>query len=432
MRPRLVACWAVLAAATFTISWLHGQDGPPSAEKSPGPSGTPPATPAPLVLGVENTSRDSGTLAPSRDLSRLNKIQQQHLLTAQRGADWLYRMNGVKGRFLPGYLPALKQPMESDNYFHQVSAAAALARAARFTGEERFAVRATQALLALLEDTVLDASDSLSRHTIMPPAAVNRIASASLLVLAIHELPSPQKDLLDRAEELLRYVARQPAADGKTRLVETVDRGLSQEYSGMALSALAVSNRRRPAAWKMDLVRRALPGHRTAWEQSRSMDTTVWLTVAFAEAFLQTKEKELADLVLTMNDWLCTLQYTQIDPRRMYWYGGFMTLVDGRSVESEPVIQSGHYACSLIEAGRVARERGDIERHQRFQEGVERCLQFLGTLQYTEAGTQHFSSWYRPQLVGAFHLSRTDGNIRLDYTQHAVCALFGYLEQLTP
>jgi hypothetical protein len=84
----------------------------------------------------------------------------------------------------------------------------------------------------------------------------------------------------------------------------------------------------------------------------------------------------------------------------------------------------------LIEACRVAREQGDVGRHQRYLETLERSLQFLTTLQYTDANTQHFADWYRPRLAGAFHASHQDGNLRIDYTQHAVAALVGYLEHV--
>jgi len=81
------------------------------------------------------------------------------------------------------------------------------------------------------------------------------------------------------------------------------------------------------------------------------------------------------------------------------------------------------------EACRTAREMGDVARHGRYRDALERCLQFLATLQYTEGNTQHFADWYRPRLVGAFHATHQDGNLRIDYTQHAVGALVLYLEQ---
>ena len=75
----------------------------------------------------------------------------------------------------------------------------------------------------------------------------------------------------------------------------------------------------------------------------------------------------------------------------------------------------------------MAREQGDLVRFRRYREAVERCLQFTTTLQYTDANTQHFADWYRPALVGAFNASHQDGNLRIDYAQHAICAMAQYV-----
>jgi hypothetical protein len=341
-------------------------------------------------------------------------------------------MNGIKGRFLPGYLPALKQPMEADNYLRQVGAAYALARAARFCGEERFAVRASQAILALLEDTKPDPRDSMSRCLTLPSAMVNHLGAAGALVLAINELPSPQKDLLDRSEELCRYIARQVHSDGSLLYQDTSakprDGDGIEQYPGLALTALLASHKHRPAPWKVEMVRKAMPYYRAWWKEHRSLDFVCQYTPAFAQAYLLTKDKALADFVFEMNDWVCTLQYTQLDPRRPGWYGGFMSYQNGHPVENEPTVASACQAECLIEACRATREAGDADRYQSYTEAIERALQMLTTLQYTEARTYHFEKWFRPQILGAFHASHLDGNLRIDYTQHAVAAVFGYLE----
>jgi hypothetical protein len=367
--------------------------------------------------------------SPSRDLSHLTPLQQQMLLTAQRGADWIFRMHGVKGRFIPGYLPALKQEMEGDHFLRQAGAAYALARAARFGGEERYAVRATQAILALLDDTMLDTRDSTARHTAMPPIAVNRLASAALLVLAICELPTPQKDLLEQAEQLCNHIHKQAQPSGALGFHDKDDEE-SEGYPGLALHAVLLSHKHRPASWKLDVARKALPHYRTWWKDHKSLSFVPAGVAACSEAYLATREKPFADFAFEMADWLCGLQYTQIEPKRMLWYGGFMSCHDGRAVETPPTVDSACCAEGLVEACRVAREVGDVARHQRYSEALERCLQFLATLQYTDAGTQHFAAWYRPRIVGAFHPSHQDGNLRIDYTQHAVTALYGYLEQV--
>ena len=104
-----------------------------------------------------------------------------------------------------------------------------------------------------------------------------------------------------------------------------------------------------------------------------------------------------------------------------------MSWADGRVVTAEPQVGSAAYAEGLAAACRIARARGDLPRYRRYRDSLERCLQYLTTLQYSAANTQHFAEWYRPVLVGGFHASHEDGNLRIDYTQHAVCALVHYL-----
>jgi hypothetical protein len=426
MRTR-VAIFFLLVATPLTLSLIRGQERLPSPEPPTAlPAGK--AGPAAPVASVSPVL----PRGPARDFSRLSTLQQQFLLAGQRGADWLFRMNGVKGRFLHGYLPALKQELEGDSFLHQAGAACALARAARLTGEERYAARAAQAILALLDETALDPGDSRVRCTTLPPAAVNRTGAVALLVLAIHELPAPQADLLDRSDQLCAYLRKQARKDGSLAAgageAETEEE--VEAYSGLALHALLVSQKHRPADWKLDLARKALPHYRAWWRQHRSMAFVAAQTAAWTEAYARGHDKAFAEFVHEMNDWLCGLQYARIEPRRLQWYGGFMTY-QGRALETAPGVEAAVYAESLVHACRTAREAGDVARHDRYKEAAERTLQFLATLQYTDASTQHFAAWYRPRIVGAFHANHQDGNLRIDQTEHAVSALVEYLEMVT-
>jgi hypothetical protein len=429
MRIRVVLFLILLGAGSLTLSLTRGQERP-----APSPAASRPSTPAPGAGPAPARTaapRTQARAAPLRNLTNLSPLQKQMLLAAQRGADWLYRMNGDKGRFLHGYLPALKVALDGDHYLHQAGAALALARAASFTGEERYAVRATQALLALLEETAPDAKDPAVRATTLPGGIVNPLGAAGLLVLAIHALPNPQADLLDKAEQLCNYIRRQARANGS--LGGEAEARPNEEgcgHAATALHALAKSQKRRPAAWKTGVIRKGLAHYGTWWRGHKCLGPVPALTAAATEAYLLTGERAGADLVSEMNDWVCTLQYAQIDARRLLWYGGFMNYADGRPVETAPQVTCATHAEGLADASRVARKLGDATRHTTYTEALERCLQFLCTLQYTEANTQHFADWYRPRLVGAFHASHQDGDLRLDYTEHAVSALCLYLEHV--
>jgi hypothetical protein len=187
------------------------------------------------------------------------------------------------------------------------------------------------------------------------------------------------------------------------------------------------SQQHRPAAWKLDVLRKALKYYQPWWRAHKNMALVPAQTAAYAEAYLATKEIAFVDFVNEMNEWLCTLQYRQLNPQRPLWLGGFMAFADGKPSPIAPNAGSGVYAGSLAEACRVVRHAGDPTRFQRYHEALERCLQFLTTLQYTEANCQHFAAWYRGRLQGAFHTSHLDGDLRIQHTQYAVCALVHYL-----
>ncbi len=423
MRIRMACLAGVLTAgAGLLAAWplLFGQELP----LVPAPAARP--------AGAETPLR------PARDLTKLTPLGQQMLRSAQRGADWLFRANRPDGRFEYGYLPDLQKSMDGDHYLRQVGAAFALAREARFTGDPRHAAVARQAVLTLLLDTTTEAlpqSKAMLRHTALPSLVVNRLAAAGLLVLAVNELPQPTDELLDQSEQLCAFILAQQQADGSlcytdnpadARTAPGDPDGINY-YPGEALYGLMRSQQYRPAPRKTDAVRRALAYYRPWWQKNRNLAFVPWQTAACAEAYLLTSEAAFADFVNEMNDWLCGLQYVQLDPRQPLWQGGFMGWADGKPAPGEPQVGSAACAEALADACRVARKTGDLARYGRYREALERCLQFVTTLQYTDANTQHFVNWYRPRLVGGFHASHQDGNLRIDYAQHAVCALVQYL-----
>jgi hypothetical protein len=50
--------------------------------------------------------------------------------------------------------------------------------------------------------------------------------------------------------------------------------------------------------------------------------------------------------------------------------------------------------------------------------------------QYSMTEAPYFERWYSQKLNGAFFASVEDGNVRIDYSQHAVCAMLHYLNHV--
>jgi hypothetical protein len=82
----------------------------------------------------------------------------------------------------------------------------------------------------------------------------------------------------------------------------------------------------------------------------------------------------------------------------------------------------------LAEACRVAKHKGDLPRLQRYERALLMNCHFAMGLQYTPAKTQHFVEPFRPMILGGFHASHQNGNLRIDYVQHPLCAMVQYLD----
>jgi hypothetical protein len=384
---------------------------------------------APVVPAVAIKPATTGS--PAQDFTRMTPLQRAAFGGAKSGVSWLMRVNKADGRFVPGFEPALRVPLENDSYLHQAGAAWALAQGAAYFKDERAAVLAKQALLTLLVETTTDPKTH-ARCTVAPDALLNRLASGGMLALAVFAVPTPAADLTQQAEQLVHYLRLQQQADGSFTLPGNdpqVRAESNRHAAGWALHAIARSHTVRPEAWKLDAVRKGAAHYHAWWRQHKNLPMIPAHTAAYAEAFTASKDKALADAVFEMNDWLCELQYVSRDPRQPSWPGGFQTWSDGKAIASAPDIRSADAARSLAHACRVARLHGDASRAARYQTALDNAVQFLGTLQYTEANTQHFAEWYRQNLLlGGFFVSHQNGTLRLDGTAQAVAALVPYLE----
>src|SRR5262245_16587265 len=114
MRARVAGLLLPLAAALVLVP-TRGQ-GPQPAPPAPpaaapeGPAVRPASFAVPLAPGPARAA--AVPAFAGLDYARLPPLQQQFALSAARAADWLSRMNGVKGRFLHGWRPDLAAEMD--------------------------------------------------------------------------------------------------------------------------------------------------------------------------------------------------------------------------------------------------------------------------------------------------------------------------------
>lgn len=440
IRAIILVIAAGLAAASARAQETEPAPTPPVAEsddwQGESPADQPLAEPAPVNLMKAQARPEpvlSITPAADPDLS----FHRSLYYCAKRGALWLKSAQRPDGLFVYGWLVGLNRPMPGDNQLRQAGAAYALARAAATTGDRETALAARQAIVVLLSTgTEADPGNPDVRRPTLPPADANPVGFAALVLLAISELPDPTDALIEQGERLARFLASRQRPDGSINVSASLEADGPDApesiayYPGEALYALLRSHAHRPEPYKLEAATRALPYYRRHFREQPTMAFVPWQTSAMAEAYLLTKNPEMAEFIFEMTDWIRKMQYLDRQSTPGHWIGGFGSYHEGRWIRTPPGASTASYAEGLVDACRVARLAGDDRRRREYQSALQLAFLFLMNHQYTSSTSAHLEKWYARKLSGAFLGGAEDGDVRIDYTQHAVCGMFHYLNHV--
>lgn len=365
------------------------------------------------------------------DRSNLPPLTRQMLLTSRRGADWLARMNGVKGLFSPGIEPAIREEATDEGMLRQIGAAWALGRAAQAFGEQKYEARALQTLLCALEETTTDPADPKTRFTSIPQVLMPRVQGTAFLTLALIDHNSPPTDMVERAEEMASYLRRETQEELKGANTQA-SRNPGQKY--LVAYTLLKSNKVRPAPWKVELAGALIAlGNGPVTAQAQP-----WQGMALAEWARTRGDREAAAKLYAVCEELTRWQITKLDPIHPRFQGGFQppiasgTQPAGTQLAPPTTTTSAAIVMTLAEGAQLSREMGDASRNQSLMEAVDLGTQFIAQQQYTEATTQHFAEWYRPLLEGGFRDTEKDGTLNLPTQQIALVAMLQCLKASAP
>jgi len=157
-----------------------------------------------LSLAVATTSLALTSAQPPTEpgpaVENMHPAHRALYFTVRRGTEWLMQAQQPNGMFHQGLNVAVNTPLETAHFYHQAEAAIALAKVSRLTLNARYHTAAQQSILTLLASTKVDPQDAQVRYTFYPEATVNRLASAGLILRAVHELPAPVEVRLKEAE----------------------------------------------------------------------------------------------------------------------------------------------------------------------------------------------------------------------------------------
>jgi hypothetical protein len=423
--------WTAVALTAGAIS-LAAQE--PPRTLPPSITGAKPPTPPPVspASGVQTQPTAASPAARFQNLQAFPPETVRAFYSASAGANWLSRMNQASGRFLPGLDPTLRTPLATDHDLRQAFAARALAEAARFTGQEEFAARSTQAVLALLSRTRPDPADPARRVPDAPSKECNRVGFAAVLVLAVYALPTPDAKLTAQAEELCAFLRSRVGPDGSIQTADQTSEPAQADvdavnvYPGLAIQALAASHRAKPDPGKQATLAKTVGHYRGVFKAQPTAMLAATLLPGVADFCLQTRDATAAAAVAEMADHLCGCQYTRSDARSAAWVGGFRS----GPAAAEPGAEGALCAAALVSAVQITRQVApDLARFQRYRQAAVDGLAFARRLQFSDGNADHFEKGFRARFLdGGVHLTPTDGTLRIDATAHLVAAQLAFLQ----
>ena len=378
------------------------------------------------VKPVSHVEPAAAPISAYRDTQSLTTTQRQAVTAFRLAADWLVRSQQSNGTFLPGYNPAMNKVVEDNHPLVQASAAFGLCRAAKLTADAKTRARAAQAVLALVAMT---RKTTEGRTPFVPDEACNHAEFAGWLLACAHELPDAPADLLDQSEELAGLLKSRLKETGELRAepANVKPDADTRRAAGVALWGLALSQKKRPQAWKAEALKKSAAYYPPLLLKEFDVEAAAIHCSALAEEFFVTGDTESAKFAGELAEKLCRLQCDQPDPRRPDWQGGFRA---SSAVGSAPTLaRSAACLAAIADAMRALRKtpRPDADRFARLKQAATLAIDFVSRMQYGENNTGHIMPQFRQQLVGGLPTSVGDGVIRVEVTASALSGLHQYL-----
>ncbi len=431
LKMQSVPVWCCLASITIAAFGIAQEPGvappallPPSITK-PAPEGIVPAS--------ANIPKKAAFPA-DRFSNRVEEFPAEtlHAVYSTRvAADWLCRMNQASGLFMAGVNPALARPLADEGELKQAYAVLATARVARFTGDAKLAMCANQGILALLTFAPEDPQDQTQRVPKMASERCNRVGFASLLAMAIWEVPTSDAKLQAEADRLCNFLKKQCRADGSVHYVDAAD-GVPTKidpdgvntFPALCFQALLASDRTKPDQAIRDTVLKGLAHYQAGYKSNPHPMLAANLLPVLAEMLQRGKSDSLSAFSFELADSLCNRQYVVEDAREKRWIGGIRL----GAANTEPTATTATCAEGLAAATAIAGQIADLPRFAKYRKATMSALVFCRGLQCTDENCAHFERSFRASfLLGGVGESPSAGNLWIDTASKHIFAHLRFL-----
>ncbi|MBN1794384.1 MAG: hypothetical protein JW844_05415 [Candidatus Omnitrophica bacterium] len=361
-----------------------------------------------------------------RDLTHLNPsdLTMEGMRTAVNSAvGWYGEIQKREGLFWYQYLPSLRRYIADDNMVRQAGACYGLAQAARIFGDEKARACATKAIDCLLES--IEYLDRAENKAFIKTEDQGKLGVTALTLLAMSELALEDR-YAPYMEKMANAILSLQKTNGSmaTYFLNRRRQGSSDYYPGEAMLAIIRLYRLNHDERYIAFLKRAFPYYSAYWRSNKNTAFVPWQSSAMSGLYQVTGDRQYADFVFEMNDWIIEYQLDESTAPYPDYVGGYS------KGGGEPGNSSASYTEGMVDAYYLAKVLGDTEREGRYRKSLRDAAAFLLNLQYDDIDTFYLPRSQTNKVVGAFKQSPSGSAVRIDYTQHAITALARIYEVL--
>jgi AMMECR1 domain-containing protein len=329
-----------------------------------------------------------GFAVPSHDLPPIDELIERH---GKLHVRYLLKLLRDDGSFFSGYQPFHNRLFESVDTARQAHGAWVLARAYKaFGGDD-------------LKNAAIKAIDNLL------PQTFDTVAETSFLLLALSNLTSndPRRAAMsDLAASLWRSVELPHGRISTHHNPDDPSPEIYQDYfPGQVLLALAVACEQNVTAIDEERLRRGFQYYRHRFRYRRNFGQVTWLLQAFSKWSEITGDRDFADLVFEIADWLL----------------GYQQDKTGAFINDHQSDTPGYTTAVYLEGIAAALKIADKRRYDVYFDSLKRGFAFLDQLIIQDRDRSILPNI--DYALGGLREGLYYSEIRTDFVQHSLSAI---------
>ena len=343
---------------------------------------------------------------------------------ASHMASWLFNnTDDASGKINYKYFPSRNSDSNSNNMIRQFMANIALNRWANSKNDEELKEIAARALAYNLS-SFYKKTDEIG---VIEFRNKRKLGAAALAALAIFE-SQYRKSFESEEQALQNALLKQWDENGKFRTFISSNRDDNHNfYPGETLYYWSFLLKEKLDTKLLSKFMKSFEFYRAWHLENRNPAFIPWHTQAYYNVWTLTKNKELADFIFVMNDWLIKeMQRPKSKERYQDTFGRFFK--PGSKFGPPHASSTGVYLEGLSDALLLAKALKDHKRERMYVRAIKRGLRSAMQLQFKN----HIDSYYisnKKKVMGGLKTTVYDNVIRVDNIQHTLLGTMKILTQ---